>query len=220
MHTYTSPDEVLVFKVTLNDSMPRVWRRIAVPAAYTFFDLHCAIQNAMGWTDSHLHAFLIDTRGQSKSKRREGRGDLITIEYPNPKADSGSFGDESKDERVERIADWFGKSITQCMYEYDFGDGWNHTVLFEKRVTTESGVRYPKCLEGKNACPPEDCGGMGGYDYLQNVLQDPKHEEYADMRDWLGIKTAKEFDPEEFDPADVKFENSRKRLKEYIKGFA
>lgn len=210
----STPSEIFLFKITLNDSTPRVWRRIEVPATYTFFDLHCAIQDAMGWTDSHLHAFRLDTRSQSKSKRGDKQGTIITIEFPNPEGDA-----ECYDERTEHIADWFGKRMTQCVYEYDFGDGWGHTVLFEKKMSSEPGVEYPRCTAGKNACPPEDCGGVGGYDDLQKVIKTPSHEEHEDMLEWLCIEDAEEFDPKHFDPAEIEFQDPVERLKECERGF-
>ncbi|HEY4526447.1 MAG TPA: plasmid pRiA4b ORF-3 family protein [Candidatus Paceibacterota bacterium] len=207
-----------VFKITLSDSKPSIWRRIIVPANYTFFDLHCAIQDAMGWTDSHLHAFRLDTRSQPKGKRVAGSAKIISIELPNPEMDVFDAV-ESKDERNERIADWFPEIMKQCTYEYDFGDGWTHTVLFEKEVPLEKGEEYPQCVAGKNACPPDDCGGLGGYDRLQLILKDPKDEEHADMLEWLCIDSADEFDPLHFNPEEIEFMDPVERLKEYEKGF-
>lgn len=201
---------VLQFKITLSDSAPRVWRRILVPADYTFFALHCAIQNAMGWTDSHLHAFYIG--------ERRGR-DRITIEFPNPENDGMYPPGETRDERTERLADYFGKTIKQCVYGYDFGDNWNHTVLFERELPREPKQVYPQCLAGENGCPPEDCGGVGGYDYLREILKNPRHQEHADRLEWLGLNDPKEFNPHEFNLREVEFENFKKRLKEWNKGF-
>lgn len=210
----------MAFKITLNDSTPRVWRRILVPASYSFFDLHCAIQNAMGWTDGHLHAFRIDTRSQPKEKRKGARSEYISIEYPNPEADDFGFDRDARDERKERIADWFEKRIQQCVYEYDFGDGWDHTVLFEGETPCEPDAVYPQCTGGKNACPPEDCGGVGGYDDLQSVLKNPNHEEYEDMREWLLLDEDEEFDPKHFDLSEIEFEDPEERLKEYEEHFS
>lgn len=209
---------VMTFKVTLNESSPRVWRRIVVLSSYTFFDLHCAIQNAMGWSDGHLHAFRVDTRSQSKEKRKGTRTEYISIEYPNPEADD--FDRDTRDERVERIADWFGKRMQQCVYEYDFGDGWDHTVLFEGESMREEGVSYPQCIAGKNACPPEDCGGVGGYDNLQKILKNPKHPEYNDTREWLLLEEGEKFDPKQFDMTEVEFEDPAERLEDYESHFA
>ncbi len=82
-------------------------------------------------------------------------------------------------------------------YEYDFGDGWPHEVLFEGVRRPEAGQRYPVCLEGARACPPEDVGGTGGYEVFLEALADPRHERHAEFRDWIGGG----FDPEAFDPA-------------------
>ena len=213
----TSPG-VFTFKITLNDCTPRVWRRIEVPAIYTFFDLHCAIQDVMGWTDSHLHAFRVDTRGQSKAKRKGGRGSVITIEFPGPEG-RDEYADECYDERKEHIAEWFGTRMTQCVYEYDFGDSWDHIVLFEGKSPCQSGVTYPRCIAGKNACPPDDCGGVGGYDDLQKIMKNPDHKEHADMLDWLCLESAEEFDPKHFDISEVEFQDPAERLKEYENGF-
>ncbi len=200
---------VFQFKIALNNSAPFVWRRILVPADYTFFALHCAIQNAMGWTDSHLHAFYI---GEQKGKNR------IIIEFPNPEDDFNQ-GDGARDEREERVADYFGETIKQCVYCYDFGDNWDHTVLFERELPQDPKAAYPQCIAGENACPPDDCGGVGGYDNLQKILKNSNHEEHADMLEWLGLKDPKKFDPREFNIQEIEFENSKKRLSEWNKGF-
>ncbi len=82
-------------------------------------------------------------------------------------------------------------------YEYDFGDSWSHDVLFEGCLQADPGCRYPLCLEGERACPPEDVGGTRGYlDFLE-ALADPDHEEHDTFRRWVGRR----FDPESFDPA-------------------
>lgn len=214
------PDKVLSFKITLNDSSPRIWRRIIVPAEYTFFNLHCAIQDAMGWFDCHLHDFRIDTRSQTKSKRKSEKGEIITIAFPNPEIDDFDINTiNRKDERAEYLADWFGKRIKQCVYEYDFGDGWDHTVLFESESPRDPQNTYPQCTAGKGACPPEDCGGVWGYKNLQGILKNPKHPEHKDMLDWLLIKDASEFDPNNFDIQDISFQDPKYRLKEYEKRF-
>lgn len=200
---------IFQFKIVLAGSKPAIWRRILVPGDYTLFDLHVAIQDAMGWTDSHLHAFYV---GKGKAS------DRITIEFPNPEGEDLYRG-ETRDERKERIADYFSKMIKQCTYDYDFGDNWEHTVVFERELPAESGRQYPQCVSGENACPPEDCGGLGGYYDLIDILKNPKHPEHADMLEWLGIEDPKEFDPTIFDLREVEFKNPQKRLKKYERGF-
>ena len=146
----TNSDNIFQFKITLNESVPKVWRRVLVPPDYTFFALHCAIQNAMGWGDGHLHAFYIE--GQKRKAK-----DIITIEYPNPEGNDLYRG-ETRDERKEFIADYFGKVMKQCVYCYDFGDDWKHTILWERNLPRIPKTTYPQCLAGENACPQEDCG--------------------------------------------------------------
>lgn len=201
---------VFQFKITLNDSSPRVWRRFQVSAAYSFFDLHVAIQDVMGWTDTHLHAFYIAQKGTAAP---------IVIEFPHPEFDEPSLEREVRDERTQKIADYFGVLVKQCMYTYDFGDSWDHTVLFERALKPLSGVSYPQFIAGKNACPPEDSRGVYGYRDLQKILKNPKHPDNADMLEWLGLDEPEDFLPADFNPAEVTFLDPRKRLKEYNKGF-
>ncbi len=201
-------NRIYQLKITLNDSSPRIWRRIQVPENYTFFDLHVAIQDAMGWTDSHLHAFYIAQKGATQH---------TTIRYPDPEV--GIFNDPYLDERKEKISAYFGKIIKQCVYEYDFGDSWNHVVLFERELPVEPRAKYPLCVVGENACPPEDCGGVGGYERLQKIIKSPKHSEHKETLEWVGVESGDKFDPVDFNPQDVYFENPKKRLREYRKGF-
>ncbi|OGY93186.1 MAG: hypothetical protein A3H70_01525 [Candidatus Komeilibacteria bacterium RIFCSPLOWO2_02_FULL_48_11] len=200
---------VFRFKITLDDSSPKVWRRILVPANYTFFDFHVAIQNAMGWCDGHLHAFHIAQKGTAKP---------LEIRFSDPENDD-QFGGEFLDERLERIADYFGKLVKQCKYCYDFGDNWDHTILFEREMPAEPGADYPQCTAGANACPPEDCGGVWGYRDLQKILANPRHKEHQEMAEWMCLDDAKDFDPAEFDAEEAEFEDPRHRLKEYEQGF-
>jgi Plasmid pRiA4b ORF-3-like protein len=199
---------VMQFKITLNQSAPKVWRRIAVPADYTFFALHCAIQDAMGWNDSHLHEF----RFTDKNSRRRD----IRIGTPMTEDD---YGDELIDERNTFLANHFGTRTLQCVYHYDFGDGWEHKILLEKTSPSVHGETYPKCIAGAQACPPDDCGGLGGYDHLRKVLKNKNHKEYRDMLEWLGLEHATEFDFTHFDPEEVIFNDPDEVLKEWNEGF-
>lgn len=199
--------DIFQFKITLNYSKPKIWRRILVPSEYTFFDLHCAIQNAMGWSDGHLHAFYIEGK---KPK------DRITIQSPSPDGDDGCFG-ETHDERVEYIVDYFGKLMKQCIYSYDFGDSWDHTVLLERVLPRMPKIIFPQCIAGEKACPPENCGGVGGYEDLIKIIKNPDHKEHIDMMEWLGINDPEEFNPNEFNLDDVCFEDPKERLIEWNK---
>ena len=192
------PKRVCKFKITLNDIKPPIWRRILVPENYTFWDLHVAIQDAMGWDDYHLFLFHV---------RKKGSKNFIEIGIP----DQDRFEDDIEILPCwnEPISDHFQESGDVCIYDYDFGDCWEHKVLFEGFLTRETGQKYPQLIAGKRACPPEDCGGVPGYENLLNIISNPNHEEFVEMILWLG----KKFDPDEFDNEKVKFHNPKRRFK-------
>ena len=165
-------------KITLRHVAPPIWRRIEVTADTKLGKLHRILQVVMGWSDSHLHAF------------RVGR---TSYGVPQPE-----FPDDMENERNVRL-DQIVAHGEKLIYEYDFGDGWEHELKIEKVFPAESAVRYPRCTGGKRACPPEDCGGPWGYEHLLEVLRDPKHEEHKEIREWVGG----DFDPEAFDLGDI-----------------
>lgn len=170
------------FRVTLIDSEPPIWRRIQVRDC-TLDKFHERIQTAMGWTNSHLHEFNINGE-------RYGDPQLLDEGFDHEANDV-----DSTQARLSEIVPRSGKRF-RFRYEYDFGDGWRHEVLFEGCLPAEKGQRYPVCVEGERACPPEDVGGIWGYcDYLK-ALADPDHERHAEMLQWRGP-----FDAEEFDAA-------------------
>ena len=168
------------FKITLRRSKPAIWRRIQVEDC-TLDDLHEHIQSAMGWTNSHLHQFEI-------SGERFGDPELLSEGI----GDDDDFEDSTEVELGELMPK--GNRAFRFAYEYDFGDGWEHDVIFEGRPQPVPGQRYPLCLEGALACPPEDVGGVGGYDDYLKAIADPKHEEHDELLEWNGP-----FDPKKFD---------------------
>lgn len=190
-------ERVYQFKITLRNIKPPIWRRIQVPETYSFWDLHVAIQDAMDWSDYHLHVFEIINPSTG-----------LEVEIGIPEKEYGEYGD-TLDEKRKKIADYFSMENPTANYEYDFGDSWEHKIRLEKILPREKGVNYPRCIGGKRACPPEDCGGIWGYERLLEILKDPKHEEHEEMLEWLG----EEFDPELFDPDNIVFGDPDKRLK-------
>ena len=170
-----TPTSVYQIKVTLNDSKPPIWRRILVEETTTLSKLHTILQTVMGWTDSHLHHFIIDDEFYGNS-------------------DDDEFGDmDTKNEKRYRLNQFVARKGFKFIYEYDFGDSWEHTVHVEAILPIEKGKQYPVCLEGKRACPPEDVGGVWGYEDFQKVIANPKDPEYDEMMEWIG-----NFDPERF----------------------
>jgi hypothetical protein len=208
-----SGKKILQLKVKLVGSRPPIWRRILVPVDYSFFDLHVTIQDAVGWADSHLHQFFT----ASPYTRSAG---YEHIAFPVPEMEAEM--EIEYDERKEKLSRWFKKSKDTLWYEYDFGDSWMHEVRLEKVLPWESKTKYPALTAGKNACPFEDSGGLGGYYDKLASLKNPKDKEHQDVLDWLdwiGVENPSEFDPAIFNPEEVKFQNPKKRLKEYEKGF-
>ncbi|MBW2053618.1 MAG: plasmid pRiA4b ORF-3 family protein [Deltaproteobacteria bacterium] len=196
----TDNSQVYQFKVTLNETRPPIWRRIQVPAEYTFWALHVAIQDAMGWFDSHLHDFKITNLLTGHHER-----------FGIPFEDDMDFGEEpsTKPGWEHYIADYFSLENSKAIYEYDFGDGWEHIVLLEKIIPRDDEKIYPICLDGKRACPPEDCGGVWGYENLLEIIADPNHEDYDTWIEWLG----EDFDPEFFDAELIEFDDPAERWK-------
>lgn len=173
-------DALYQFKVALRDIKPPIWRRILVPDG-TLLDLHHDIQAAFGWEDYHLHQFTI-------------KG----VRYSVPSPYDDDFEIKIHDETQVRLSELIPQSTRSArwVYEYDFGDGWRHEVVFEKFATAEAKTKYPLCVDGQRACPPEDCGGPWGYLDFLKAIKNPRHENHQDMLDWGGP-----FDPEEFDAA-------------------
>lgn len=188
----TTSSKIYQFKLTLAGSKPPIWRRIQIPENYSFWQLHFAIQDSMGWEDYHLHQF---TMSNSRTGLRIG--------------ESAELDDSDMvNERKTKISKYFSTSNNKAMYEYDFGDGWEHQILLEKIIQADNEVEYPICLAGKRACPPEDCGGIWGYMDLLEIINNPNHPDYEERMEWLGD----EFDPEDFKPEDVVFIDRKERL--------
>jgi len=186
-----SPMDLTIFrlKVTLRGSRPPIWRRLEVPAGVTLSQLHHILQVAMGWTDSHLHQF---RRGATYY----GESDP-------------EFGMDCEDERRVRLDEVLRNPRDRMVYEYDFGDGWEHDVVREANASTSAVGPCPRVVAGKGACPPEDVGGIGGYYGFLEAVRNPKHPEHEDMLEWCDGP----FDPDafEFDEINTYFRSRRRR---------
>ncbi|MEJ3743652.1 plasmid pRiA4b ORF-3 family protein [Actinomycetes bacterium KLBMP 9797] len=166
--------QIYQLKVTLVDVRPAVWRRLLVPGGFTLDRLHRVIQYAMGWQGYHLHSFDVDG-----------------VQYGEPDPDGELALRDELDARLDTVATKGGRFL----YTYDFGDWWEHEVVVEDVLGAEPDERYPACVDGARACPPEDVGGAYGYAQFLAALRDPAHREYESMRAWFG----RPFDPEHFD---------------------
>ena len=162
-------------KISLIGAKPPISRTVLVPSNLKLAAFHDVIQVVMGWTDSHLHQFIANNEF-----------------YGIPDDD---FELEMEDESKYKLSQLLSKEKESFIYEYDFGDSWEHKILLEKIHPFDTKIVLPVCIKGKRACPPEDCGGIWGYEELLETISDPKHPDHENMLEWLGG----EFDPEEFD---------------------
>ena len=191
-----TPKQVLQMQVSLVGIVPVIWRRIQIPTTYSFWDLHVAIQDAMGWCDCHLHVFRLPDLV---------RGTLSQIGIPDDELEAGRRTLPGWGLPVE---DYLREVSPVAVYEYDFGDGWIHVVQLEARLPVRKGTAYPICLTGERKCPPENCGGSGGYERLLEVIADPGYPEHASLREWVGGS----YNPDDFHASDVVFDDPKERL--------
>jgi hypothetical protein len=166
-------------KMTLKWSDPPIWRRVVVRSDMPLHRLHGVIQRVMGWTDSHLHQFIVGNKYYGT---------------PDPQMMAFGFGNQILNEKRYTVADLVPAVKTSFVYEYDFGDGWEHKIVVEKILAPDPEFQHPVCLAGANNCPPEDCGGIGGYSELIEILADARHPEHESKKEWLGY----DFDPARF----------------------
>lgn len=172
--------EILQLKIELQHTQPLVWRRLVIADNLSLWELHENLQIAMGWMNSHLMMF-------QQGYRIIGRPDWD---------ETGE--DDSEDARRVKIRELLKKPGDKMIYEYDFGDSWTHEIFLENVLDAdESGYRYPRCIAGENAAPPEDCGGAPGFENLKRVIADPDDDEHEQMLGWLDFYYPN-YDPAEF----------------------
>ncbi len=169
------PNLVYQLKVTLKGIRPAIWRRIQVTDEIPLDRLHEILQIVMGWTDIHLHDFVVNG-----------------ISYGDTSVDTGR---DMKNEKGVNLSYLVSREKTKFSYIYDWGDYWEHEILLEKIILFQKGTCYPVCVAGKRARPPENCGGPSGYKELLEIVSDPSHSEHEERFGWLsGDFAAEKFD--------------------------
>lgn len=181
---------VYQIKILLKGSKPPIWRRFLVENNISLADLHLVLQIVMGWSNSHLHQYIAN-------------GQLYGID--DPEFDFGFT--EILDENKYRLKQLLKKEKDKILYEYDFGDGWEHDLILEKILPFDPKTTLPRCIKATGACPPEDVGGIWGYYDFLDAIQDPNHPEHDDFLQWIG--------EDEFDPKAYDLKETNKLLLEY-----
>jgi hypothetical protein len=184
-----SSQDIYQIKVTLLGTKPPIWRRLLVPSSLTLARLHDVLQTAMGWAGGHTHEFRTADR-----------------HFGIPDPEDRSMGMPNvENERTVRLSKVLWRPGAKLIYTYDSGDNWEHAVVLEKLLPTPLGldIEYPICIDGKLACPPDDCGGIPGYYELIEALADPERERHEEISEWIS---------EDFDPLAFSVENVNRML--------
>lgn len=194
--------EVLQLKIKLEGIDPPIWRRFLIENSINFKKLHKIVQIIMGWEDYHLYNFQIDKSTYIEATQDSENQFAVDAIWSGFRSESKKK--EYKDNEAI-VSEFINKEKQKIIYTYDFGDSWEHVIELEKILPKETGKKYPVCIDGKRACPPEDCGGIWGYEDLLEILKDPEHPEYEErIVDWLG---------EGFDPEEFSVDNLNKKLR-------
>lgn len=170
-----SSQPVFQLRIQLEEIKPTVWRRVLVPGGVRLAKLHDIFQATMGWTNSHLHSFTIGD-------------ELYGMQFDD-------YPEEERDEKAFSVLQALRGDVRRFTYEYDFGDSWTHEVFVENVTWSPLALRHGVCIDGQNACPPEDVGGAGGYERFLEALADPLDEEHDSYLVWVGFK----FEADAFD---------------------
>jgi hypothetical protein len=177
--------------ISLRDLKPAIWRRVLVPGSATLEKLHRIIQIAMGWSNSHMHEFTV--------------GNTC---YGVPDKSFADTAPAVVSEKRATLSTCVAASVKSFRYVYDFGDSWEHNLKVEKILVADPALRYPVCLAGANACPPDDIGGPPGYQNFVQAISDSAHPEHQEMLEWCGGS----FDPYAFDLESVNADLKRIKL--------
>lgn len=162
-----SVETIVRLHVSLDHTNPSIWRRVDVPLASSLKLLHETIQAAMGWENCYLWHF-------EAGNKRYG--------VPDPMWPDGGLADARK----AKLSTLINNGVTRLTYTYDMGDDWRHTIGVEAVLTGGEGARYPSLVDGERRCPPEDVGGLPGFEQFLDAMADPSHQEHRRLRKWHG----------------------------------
>jgi hypothetical protein len=177
------PSEVADLHIELVYSDPSIFRTVTVPTKIRLHHLHDVIQCIFPWEHFHRHSFYIQG---------------LEYQHPNQIDDNG-FGPRPKNEKIIKLSDVIDMDIGSFLYTYDFGDDWKHSIKINKIYGVQEPKEMLKLLGGSNAAPPEDSGGIHGYENFKEIISDPTHQEFENMMEWVG----EDFDPKFFDEKKI-----------------
>ncbi len=187
--TQISSNQIVRLKITLDDIKPVIWRRVEVPLTTSLLALHEVIQAAMLFENYHLFDFVTGTRGAETR---------YIIPDPNDTFADDDFGD-SMDASKTELGQLIEAGVKRLTYTYDFGDNWEHTIIVESVTAADPATAYPRFIEGANRAPPEDVGGIPGFENFLTIMAKPHHPEHADIKRWYG----RTFDPKDITEAEI-----------------
>jgi len=173
---------VFELKITIAEVDQSIWRLFQVPADIKLSKLHRVIQKIMGWHEKHLHQFVFDGECYGPKKDIE----LLVDRTISSEITDDDFVDAVRDESRAKLDSLISKKEQLFEYEYDFSDGWFHTITVERILRRTTPLIQAHCLEGFGACPPEDIGGAWGYNECLSALADTNHESHYRYKEWMG----------------------------------
>ena len=176
-------DQIARVKIQLDDWQPAIWRRVEVPLTTTLKGLHDIIQAAMPFENYHLFEFRAD------GKR-----------YAIPDREWDSLRDRTYSAKNVQLGTLVDRGVSELAYTYDFGDDWRHTVTIEATDNADAGFDYPRFVDGEGRAPPEDVGGIPGFELFLDAMADPQHEQHDELVHWYG----RPFEVDDIDEEEVR----------------
>lgn len=174
-------DQIARIRISLDDIRPAIWRRVELPISNSLKTLHLAIQAVMLFENYHLFRFDI---GEASY------GIRFDDDYMDPPTrDAGNL----------RLAKLTERGVTAFTYTYDFGDDWRHSILIEEVLPADPALDYPRFVDGARRAPPEDVGGLPGFEEFLKAMTKPRHPERKSVLQWYG----RPFDPEDISPDEI-----------------
>ena len=176
-------NQIARVKIQLDDWQPAIWRRVEVPLTTTLKALHDLIQAVMPFEDCHLFEFRAD------GKR-----------YAIPDREWDSLHHRTFSAKNMRLGTLVDRGVSELAYTYDFGDDWRHTVTIEATASADPGTDYPRFVDGAGRAPPEDVGGIPGFELFLDAMADPRHEQHDALMRWYG----RSFEVDDIDEEEIR----------------